>query len=177
LSVSATSRAPRVGEEEGREYFFVTKERFEELIREDRLLEHARYGQNYYGTPADYVKQKLSEGKNVILEIEVQGGLQIKEKFPDTFLLYVVPPSAKELYKRLTERNTETREDIDRRMRRAVEETEYLNRYDHITVNDDFETCLEEIHRTIRQKQQALHERDLLTERLKKELIEITKGE
>jgi len=177
LSISATSRKPRVGEEDGREYFFVTTERFEELIEKDLLLEHCRYGTNYYGTPREYVEQKLSEGKNVILEIEVQGGLQIKEKYPDTFLLYVIPPSAKELYQRLVNRNTESQEDIDRRMKRAVEETEFLCRYDCITVNDDFETCLEEIHREIQSRQKAVYERRLLTERLRNELTEITKGE
>jgi len=177
LSVSATSRSPRPGEEDGREYFFVTEKRFEELLAENRLLEHCRYGVNYYGTPKDYVEQKLSEGKNVILEIEVQGGLQIKAGYPDTFLLYVLPPSAKELYKRLVERNTETKEDIDRRMKRAVEETEYLNRYDFLTVNDDFETCLNEIHTAIQARQAAVHERRILAERLKNELKEITKGE
>ena len=101
LSISATSRKIREGEQEGREYFYVSREEFEQMIAEDRLLEHAVYNGNYYGTPKDYVLREIGAGRNVILEIEVQGGLQIRDKFPDSLLLYVVPPSAKELYDRL----------------------------------------------------------------------------
>ncbi|MDY3714527.1 MAG: guanylate kinase, partial [Blautia sp.] len=101
LSVSATTRAPRDGEEHGREYFFHTKEEFEELILQDALIEYAKYVDNYYGTPKSYVEKQLEAGKDVILEIEIQGALKVKEKLPDTLLLFVTPPSAEELKRRL----------------------------------------------------------------------------
>ena len=122
LSISMTTRNPRPGEEDGREYFFVTKEQFEEKIGQDGLVEYASYCDNYYGTPRVYVEQQLEAGKDVILEIEIQGALKIKEKFPTALLLFVMPPSAKELRRRLTGRGTETQEVIDQRMHRAMEE-------------------------------------------------------
>ena len=110
LSISATTRAPREGEEHGREYFFHTKQEFEELILHDALIEYAQYVENYYGTPKAYVEKQLEAGKDVILEIEIQGALKVKEKFPDTLLLFVTPPSAEELKRRLINRGTETKE-------------------------------------------------------------------
>ena len=126
LSISATTRAPREGEEHGREYFFHTKQEFEELILQDALIEYAQYVENYYGTPKAYVEKQLEAGKDVILEIEIQGALKVKEKFPDTLLLFVTPPSAEELKRRLINRGTETKEVIDyrknnRRSRRICE--------------------------------------------------------
>ena len=97
LSISATTRSPREGEEHGREYFFISKEEFEKMIAKEELIEYARYVENYYGTPREYVEQKLDEGKDVILEIEIQGALKVKKAFPDTLLLFVTPPSATEL--------------------------------------------------------------------------------
>ena len=149
LSVSATTRAPRPGEEDGREYFFITRRAFKGLIRRGKLYEHAEYNGNFYGTPVEPVDRMLSEGKNVILEIEVQGGLQIKERFPDTFLLFVVPPDAETLKKRLTGRGTETEEQIRGRLKRAVEEALVIPDYDDILVNGDLETAVEEMHRMI----------------------------
>ena len=108
LSVSATTRAPRPGEEEGREYFFKSTEEFEKMIAKDELIEYARYVDNYYGTPRVYVEEQLEAGKDVVLEIEIQGALKVKEKFPDTLLLFVTPPSAQELRSRLVGRGTET---------------------------------------------------------------------
>ena len=108
LSVSATTRNPRPGEEDGREYFFRTREEFEEMIRQDQLIEYARYVENYYGTPKAYVEEQLSAGRDVILEIEIQGAMKIKEQFPESLLLFVTPPSAEELQKRLVGRGTET---------------------------------------------------------------------
>ncbi len=175
LSISATSRPMREGEEEGREYFFVNREKFERMISEDRLLEHAVYNGNYYGTPKDYVLQEVNAGRNVILEIEVQGGLQIRDKFPDSLLLYVVPPSAKELYARLVGRGTESVSEILRRMRRAVDEADFVPRYDAMTVNDDLETCVREVYELIRKKQEEAAFRDELLSRLKEELLIITK--
>ena len=149
LSISATTRGPREGEVDGREYFFKTKEQFEQMIAEDALIEHACYVGNYYGTPKSYVMEQLEAGKNVILEIEIQGALAVKEKFPDTLLLFVTPPSAAELEHRLRGRGTETEEVIKNRLKRAVEEAEYMDRYDYILVNDDLETCVKEMHELI----------------------------
>ena len=177
LSISATSRKPRDGEEEGREYFFKTREAFESLIQNDALVEYAVYNGNYYGTPKEYVERMRSEGKNVILEIEMQGGMQIKAKYPEALLLYVIPPSGEVLKKRLTGRGTETREEIRKRLKRAVEETEYITKYDEITVNDDFETCLNEIHELILKRQEEMTERRAAASRLYEELKKITEEE
>ena len=108
LSVSATTRKPRPGEEDGREYFFRTRDEFEKLIEEDALLEYARYVENYYGTPRSYVEEQLQAGRNVILEIEIQGAMKIKEKIPEALLVFVTPPTVEELARRLTGSGTET---------------------------------------------------------------------
>ena len=116
LSISATTRAPREGETDGKEYFFVTKEQFEKMRDERKLVEYAQYVNNYYGTPKEYVEQKMAEGKDVILEIEIQGALKVKKRFPDALLLFVTPPSAEELRRRLVGRGTETLEVINARL-------------------------------------------------------------
>ena len=120
LSISATTRRPREGEVDGREYFFKTKEEFMQMIEKNALLEYACYVDNYYGTPRDYVEEQLENRKNVILEIEIQGALKIKEKFPETLLLFVTPPSAAILEERLTGRGTEEADVIHSRLCRAV---------------------------------------------------------
>ena len=124
LSISATTRAPSEGETDGREYFFKTREEFEKMIAKEELIEYAEYVNNYYGTPRAYVEEQLTAGKDVILEIEIQGALKVKKKFPDTLLLFVTPPSAEELRKRLIGRGTETMEVIEQRMQRAIEESD-----------------------------------------------------
>ena len=124
LSVSATTRKPRPGEEDGREYFFRTRDEFEKLIEEDALLEYARYVENYYGTPRSYVEEQLQAGRNVILEIEIQGAMKIKEKIPEALLVFVTPPTVEELERRLTGRGTETAQVIADRLARAGEEAE-----------------------------------------------------
>lgn len=139
LSVSATTRNPRPGEEEGVHYFFKTKEEFEQLILEGGLLEHACYVGNYYGTPKRFVENQLLAGKNVILEIEIQGALNIKKIFPKALLLFVLPPSGEELKNRLKGRGTETDEVIMQRISRACEEAEGIEEYDYVIVNDDIE--------------------------------------
>ena len=149
LSISATTRQPRAGEENGREYFFVTKEQFQEMIREDHLIEYAQYVDNYYGTPKAYVEKQMDAGKDVILEIEIQGALKVKEQFPETLLVFIMPPSAEELKRRLVGRGTETEEVIQSRLERAVKESEGIERYDYLLVNDDVERCSEEMHRLI----------------------------
>ena len=148
LSISATTRQPRPGEEHGREYFFKTVEEFESLIAEDGFIEHARYVDNYYGTPRAFVEQQLEEGNNVILEIEVKGALQIKEQYPNALLIFISAASAEELKLRLTDRGTETQEVIDQRMKRAAEEALSIKDYDYFVINRDgqLEQCVEEIH-------------------------------
>ncbi len=149
LSISATTRKPREGEVHGREYFFMSVDEFEGLIANDQLIEHAKYVSNYYGTPRSYVEEKMAEGKDVILEIEIQGALKVKEKFPETLLIFVVPPSAEELKKRLIGRGTETMEVIEQRMKRATEEAEAMDSYDYILVNDDLTKAVERLHNLI----------------------------
>ena len=124
LSISATTRKPREGEADGREYFFKTVEEFEKMIAEDALIEHAQYVGNYYGTPKAYVEEQLDKGNNVILEIEIQGAMNIKRMFPDAVLMFITPPSAAELEKSLRGRGTEDEATIKARLSRAAEEAE-----------------------------------------------------
>lgn len=149
LSISATTRQPRPGEEDGREYFFLQKEQFERKIAENGLIEYACYCDNYYGTPREYVEKQLDNGKDVILEIEIQGALKVKKQYEDALLLFVMPPSAEELRHRLEGRGTETEEVIDKRMHRAAQEAEGIDEYDYIVVNDDLETCVRQLHEII----------------------------
>lgn len=150
LSISATTRNPRPGETDGVEYFFKTREAFEQMIAEDALIEYAQYVGNYYGTPRSYVEEQLNAGKDVILEIEIQGALKVKKKFPDTLLLFVTPPSAEELKNRLIGRGTEPMEVIESRLKRAVEESEGIEEYDYLVINDVLEECVEEVHEIIK---------------------------
>ena len=149
LSVSATTRNPRPGEMDGVDYFFVTKDKFEQMIAEDALIEYAQYVGNYYGTPKEYVQQQLDLGKNVILEIEIQGALKIKEKFPDTVLMFVTAPNANELKNRLVGRGTETPEVIAARLSRACEESMGMEKYDYLVINDTIENGISLIDRLI----------------------------
>lgn len=136
LSISATTRKPREGEEDGREYFFKTEEEFKKMISEDAFLEHACYVGNYYGTPKAYVEKMLNDGKNVLLEIEIQGALNIKKQMPDAALIFILPPSAEELKRRLIGRGTESMDVIEARLNRAKEEAEGIENYDYVIVND-----------------------------------------
>ena len=145
LSISATTRDPRPGEQNGREYFFVSNEEFEKLIKENGLIEHSGYVDHYYGTPRKFVEDKLNSGIDVILEIEIQGALQIKKQYNDAVLLFVMPPSAKELEERLRGRGTETDEVIRLRLSRAKEEAEGIENYDYIVINDKLEDCVERV--------------------------------
>ena len=149
LSVSATTRNPRPGEMDGVDYFFVTKDKFEQMIAEDALIEYAQYVGNYYGTPKEYVQQQLDLGKNVILEIEIKGALKIKEKFPDTVLMFVTAPNANELKNRLVGRGTETPEVIAARLSRACEESMGMEKYDYLVINDTIENGISLIDRLI----------------------------
>ena len=149
LSVSATTRNPRPGEMDGVDYFFVTRDKFEQMIAEDALIEYAQYVGNYYGTPKEYVQQQLDLGKNVILEIEIQGALKIKEKFPDTVLMFVTAPDVNELKNRLVGRGTETPEVIAARLSRACEESMGMEKYDYLVINDTIENGISLIDRLI----------------------------
>lgn len=149
LSISATTRAPRTGETDGIEYFFKTREEFEAMIANEELVEYAQYVDNYYGTPKAYVEEQLNAGKDVILEIEIQGALKVKEKFPDTLLLFLTPPSAEELKKRLVGRGTETMDVIESRLSRAAEEAQGIESYDYLIINDQLDECIEQFHKIV----------------------------
>lgn len=165
LSISATTRNPRPGEEDGREYFFKTKEEFEEMIDNGEFLEHACYVGNYYGTPAPYVDKMLSEGKDVILEIEIQGALQVKKKRPEAILIFVMPPSVEEVYNRLKKRGTEDEETIMKRMRRGSEEINEVSKYDYIMINDDLDACVKALHSLVQSvKYRVLCNEELIME-------------
>lgn len=176
LSVSATTRAPREGEVDGREYFFLTTEKFEELIAQDALVEYAKYVSNYYGTPKAYVEEQMAQGKDVILEIEIQGALKIKKKYPEALLLYVLPPSGAILKERLIGRGTETEEVINARLARAVQESEGIEAYDYVVVNDILNECVEEVHHIIQCQHRKVNQNSALISSIRKELAE-RKGE
>lgn len=144
-SISMTTRKPREGEVDGVDYFFKTREEFESLIEQDKLLEYAEFVGNYYGTPVDYVRETLDKGKDVFLEIEVQGARQVREKFPDGLFIFLVPPSLSELKNRIVTRGTETEDVINNRMNAAREEIEMMNLYDYVVENDHVEHACERI--------------------------------
>ena len=173
LSISATTRAPRPGEEEGESYFFVSKDRFEEMIDRDELVEYAKYVDNYYGTPRKFVEDCLNEGKDVILEIEIQGALKIKKKFPDSLLIFMAPPSAEELRARLIGRNTEDEATVNKRLSRAIVEAEGVEAYDYILVNADIDTCTEKLHNLIRASHDRAEVHLDLIEEIRKDLRRI----
>ena len=177
LSISATTRAPREGEEHGREYFFHSKEEFEELISQDALIEYAQYVENYYGTPKAYVEKQLEAGRDVILEIEIQGALKVKEKMPDTLLMFVTPPTAAELKRRLTDRGTETPEVIESRLRRASEEAEGMPLYDYVLINDDLEECVDRLHGIIQSQHNTVKNSAPFIEKITSEVAVFAKGE
>ena len=145
LSVSATSRNPRPGEVDGVNYFFKSREEFEEMIKNDELIEHAEYVGNYYGTPKAFVEKQLQEGKNVILEIEVQGAMNIKAQYPNAILIFITTKDVDTLYERLKGRGSETDDVIKKRMTRAAEEAESMEAYEFIVVNDDIEECVDAV--------------------------------
>ena len=145
FSVSATTRAPREGEVDGVHYHFLTKERFEELIANDRFLEYARYAENYYGTPLDPVEEHLEQGHDVILEIELQGALQVKKRLPKAVLVFIAPPSFEELESRLRGRGTEAEEVILKRLDIARQECANMDEFRYIVVNDEVESAADRL--------------------------------
>ena len=149
VSISATTRSPRIGEVDGRDYYFKSKEEFESMIEQNGFIEWAQYVGNYYGTPRLFVEEALEQGKNVILEIEVQGALNIKEQYPDSILMFVAPPSANALKERLIGRGTEDMETIQKRLNRAKEEVNDMEQYEYLVINDKLDECVEEIHQIV----------------------------
>lgn len=167
-SVSATTRAPREGEVDGVNYHFLTKEKFEELIAEGGVLEYAQYCGNYYGTPKKAVEDKLCEGKDVILEIEVQGAMKIKEACPEAVFIFILPPSVDTLKQRLEKRGTETAEVIEKRVSEARGEIEKAYNYDYVIVNDDLNEAVSDFIKAV--------EAEKLTVRRSKQLIDNVLG-
>ena len=158
LSVSATTRAPREGEENGVHYHFLTREQFEKMIAEDGFLEYAQYVGNFYGSPKKQAEEWMHQGKDVILEIEVQGCKKIKEKFPRCVSIFIMPPSMEILESRLRGRGTETEDVIAKRMKRAEEEIGLSGDYDHVVINDTVEECVEGVRRILELEKQKASE-------------------
>lgn len=170
FSVSMTTRAPREGEVDGKDYFFVDRDTFEKTIKENGLVEYAEYCGNYYGTPKAYVDKQLKAGKCVILDIEVQGAKQIKKKFPDTLMVFVTPPSIEVLLKRLRARGTETEEVIMQRIKRAKEEAKSIDAYEFLVINDDLDTAVEDMHKMVMSARFATSRNTGFIEEIKNEL-------
>ena len=165
FSVSVTTRAPRPGEEDGRDYFFVSPQRFQELVEDGYLLEHAEYVGNYYGTPRGYVEQRQLEGKSVILDIEVQGASQIVRNCPDAVTVFILPPSGEELERRLRHRNTDTDEKIRERLLQAKRECAEAGKYGYIVINDDPDAAAREVNAILTaEKCKAADRLNLVTE-------------
>ena len=177
LSISMTTRVPRNYETNGVEYHCVETEVFEEKIKADGFLEYACYCGNYYGTPKDFIVQNMEAGRDVILEIEIQGALQVKEQYPETTLIFLLPPSAQVGYERLKNRGTETEEVIRERMSRAGEESQGIEQYDYILINDDIDTCVESLHQMIQSEKQRAFRNIAFIENTRKELVDLKKGE
>ncbi len=167
-SVSATTRSPREGEVDGVNYHFATREEFEDLIKSDGMLEYAQYCGNYYRTPKKEVEKKLSEGKNVILEIEVQGAMQVKEIAPEGVFVFILPPSVSELKKRLLKRGTEEISVIEKRVSEAVGEIKYAEKYDYVIVNDDLSKAVDDFKMVISaEKMRTKNSKEIIEEVLK----------
>ena len=177
LSISATTRSPRPGEVHGKEYFFLSEKEFEDMIESGALLEYAQYVDHYYGTPKSYVQQQLEAGKDVILEIEIQGALKVKKANPDALLLFVTPPSAKELKRRLAGRGTEEESVIDSRLSRAWQEAQGVEDYDYLVVNGDLEEAVQKVHTMIQSEHDRVARNHTLIETIKAELQCFAKGE
>ncbi|MBR5508741.1 MAG: guanylate kinase [Lachnospiraceae bacterium] len=177
LSISATTRAPRPGEEDGKSYFFKSREEFQQMIEEHALIEYACYVGNYYGTPKAYVEEQLADGKDVILEIEIQGARKVKEQFPKAVLLFVTTKDAQTLKERLIGRGTETLEVIEQRLARAVQESEGIEEYDYLVINDELETCVKEIHAIIESEHRKIERSMELIHNVREELKSFAKGE
>lgn len=170
LSISATTRKPREGEIDGKSYFFKTKEEFEDMIREDAFIEYASYVGNYYGTPKSYVMDKLEKGQDVILEIEIQGALKVKEKYPEAMLIFISTPNALSLKERLEGRKTENIDQIKARLKRAAEEAGGMEKYDYILINDNLNEAVDNLHQLIQSQKSKVSYNINLIDIIKKDL-------
>ena len=170
LSISATTRGMRAGEKDGREYFFKTKEEFEEMIANNELLEYATFNGNSYGTPRAYVEQLIQRRKDVILEIDTHGALQVKKMYPDALLLFTMPPSAAELKNRLVGRGTETEEVIAQRLAISNKEAEIMDSYDYLIINDSLERAVDQVHNIIQAEHFKVSRNSLAINEMKKQL-------
>lgn len=175
LSISATTRAPRPGEEDGKDYYFKSVDEFRNLIDYNGFIEWAQYVENYYGTPRKFVEDEIDKGHNVILEIEVQGAMRIKEQYPDAVLIFLTAPDAHSLKSRLEGRGTEEAKVIAKRLKRAYEETEDMSCYDYLVVNDDLETCVEHVNAVIVAESFKTSNNKEYIEKTQNELLEIRK--
>lgn len=175
LSVSATTREPRPGEVDGKDYYFKSVEEFRNLIDYNGFIEWAQYVENYYGTPRKYVEDELEQGHNVILEIEVQGAMHIKEQYPDAVLIFLTAPDAASLKKRLEGRGTEEPKVIAKRLKRAYEETDDMPYYDYLVVNDDLETCVDNVNAVIVAEGFKTANNEEYITKTKQELLDIRK--
>lgn len=175
-SVSATTRGPRTGEQNGVDYFFISKDEFEEMIGKGELLEYNSYVGNYYGTPKAYVLQQLDAGRDVILEIDVNGAAQVKKAYPDAVTIFVTTEDAFELKKRLSGRGTESAEVVRQRLGRAIEETESVKDYDFMMINDDLDLTAKHMDRLIRDQHMRTENQAGYVETFRKDMTEILKG-
>jgi len=177
LSISATTRKPREGEIDSQHYFFIDEEEFEQMIRDNELIEYASYVGNYYGTPKKYVLEQMALGKDVILEIEMQGALQVKKQFNDALLVFITAPTAYEIKDRLIKRGTESLELIEKRLRKSLTEIDAIDDYDYILVNDGLDETVEHLHGIISSEHERVKRNKGLKDRLRKEFEELLKGE
>lgn len=166
LSVSATTRSPRPGEEHGKQYYFLQKEEFEKLISQGKMLEYAQYVGSYYGTPREPVEQWMAQGKDVVLEIEVQGGAQIKKLMPGCVSIFILPPSMEVLEKRLRDRGTEEDATVRKRLEKAREEIPHAKDYDYVVFNDRLEDAVEDLRAILRAEKRKYHRNETAVERV-----------
>ena len=177
LSVSATTRSMRPGEKEGKSYFFMSVDEFENKIHQNELLEYAKYVDNYYGTPRKYVEEMLENGKDVLLEIEIQGARQVKKLMPEALTIFVMPPSAATLKQRLVGRNTESSDVINERLKRAVIESQGIEEYDCILVNDNLEKSVERLNDIIQSSHNQSFRNMNFIEKIRKDVNIFSEGE
>ncbi len=177
LSISATTRKPRKGEIDGKSYYFISNEKFESMIENDEFLEWASFVNNFYGTPKRFVFDQLKTGKNIILEIELQGAMKVREQYPGAVMVFVIPPSISELKNRLITRGTETEEVIMKRLKRAEEEMTYIKEYDYIVVNDNLDECIELVHSIVQAEQHTAKNYSDFAVNLESQFKEILEGE
>lgn len=167
LSISATSRIPRATESEGKNYYFKTREQFEEMIKNDELVEWVEYCGNYYGTPKALVCSEIEKGNVVILEIEVDGAINVKRLFPECVLCFIIPPDFSELEKRLRGRGTDTEDSIINRLERAKAEFKYIDSYDYLILNDSIENAAQRFFNVVQAEQMRTNRNQLLIEKFK----------